>query len=59
MAEEGARGEGIIGKRIKSAFGIDEISSTKVISSELVLRCVSEGATYRQIKGIRQLTMTK
>jgi uncharacterized protein (DUF4213/DUF364 family) len=40
-------------------YGIDAISGTKVIDSELVLRCVSEGATYRQIKGIRQLTMTK
>jgi uncharacterized protein (DUF4213/DUF364 family) len=40
-------------------YGIDAISGTKVIDPELVLRCVSEGATYRQIKGIRQLTMTK
>jgi len=40
-------------------YGIDAISGTKVIDPELVLRCVCEGATYRQIKGIRQLTMTK
>ena len=40
-------------------YGIDAISGTKVIDPELVLRCVSEGATYRQIKGIRKLTMTK
>jgi uncharacterized protein len=38
-------------------YGINAVSGTKVIDSELVLRCVSEGATYRQIKGIRQLTM--
>jgi uncharacterized protein (DUF4213/DUF364 family) len=40
-------------------YGIDAISGTKVTDPELALRCVSEGATYRQIKGIRQLTMTK
>jgi len=40
-------------------YGIDAISGTKVIDPELVLHCVSQGATYRQIKGIRQLTMTR
>jgi uncharacterized protein (DUF4213/DUF364 family) len=40
-------------------YGIDAISGTKVTDSDLALRCVSEGATYRQIKGIRQLTITK
>jgi len=40
-------------------YGIDAISGTKVVDPELALRCVSEGATYQQIKGIRQLTMIK
>jgi uncharacterized protein (DUF4213/DUF364 family) len=40
-------------------YGIDAISGTKVIDPELALSCVSQGATYRQIRGIRQLTMTK
>jgi uncharacterized protein (DUF4213/DUF364 family) len=40
-------------------YGIDAISGTKVIDPELALRCVSQGATYRQIKGIRKLTMVK
>ena len=40
-------------------YGIDAISGTKVIDPELALRCVSQGATYRQIKGIRQLTMMR
>jgi uncharacterized protein (DUF4213/DUF364 family) len=40
-------------------YGIDAISGTKVIDTDLALRCVSQGATYRQIKGVRQLTMTK
>ena len=40
-------------------YGIDAISGTKVIDPELALHCVSEGATYRQIKGIRQLTTTR
>lgn len=37
--------------------GIDAISGTKVIDPQLALHCVSQGATYQQIKGIRQLTM--
>jgi uncharacterized protein (DUF4213/DUF364 family) len=40
-------------------YGIDAISGTKVIDPDLAMRCVSEGATYRQIRGIRQLTMIK
>ena len=40
-------------------YGVDAISGTKVIDSELALRCVSQGATYRQIKGIQKLTMIR
>jgi len=40
-------------------YDIDAISGTKVTNPELVLRCVSEGATYRQIRGIQQLTMMR
>lgn len=40
-------------------YGVDAISGTKVIEPELALRCVSQGATYRQIKGIWQLTMMR
>jgi uncharacterized protein (DUF4213/DUF364 family) len=45
--------------RLLFDYDIDAISGTRVINPELALRCVSEGATYRQIKGIRQLTMMK
>ncbi len=37
--------------------GINAISGTKVVNPALALRCVSQGATFRQIKGIRLLTM--
>jgi uncharacterized protein (DUF4213/DUF364 family) len=37
--------------------GINAISGTKVVNPGLTLRCVSQGATFRQIKGIRLLTM--
>ena len=40
-------------------YGIDAISSTKVVNPELALRCISEGANFRQIKGTRRLTMMK
>jgi uncharacterized protein (DUF4213/DUF364 family) len=41
------------------AYGIDAVSGTKVINSEAVIKHVSQGATYRQIKGVRRLTMQK
>ena len=40
-------------------YGVDAISGTKVTNPELALRCVSEGATYRQIKGVQKLTMIR
>ncbi len=40
-------------------YGIDAISGTKVIEPETALRCVSQGATFRQIRGIRLLTMKR
>jgi uncharacterized protein (DUF4213/DUF364 family) len=45
--------------RVLFDYNIDAISGTKVTNPELALRCVSQGATYRQIKGTRQLTMMK
>jgi len=40
-------------------YGISAISGTRVTDPEAVLRCVSQGANFRQIKGIRLLTMIK
>jgi uncharacterized protein (DUF4213/DUF364 family) len=40
-------------------YGIDALCGTMVVDTEQVLRCVSQGANYRKIKGIRQLTMLK
>ncbi len=39
--------------------GVDAVGGTKVIDPELVLRCVGEGASFRQIKGTRRLLMTR
>lgn len=39
--------------------GVDVISGTKVIEPELALRCLSEGASFRQMKGVRLLTMQR
>jgi hypothetical protein len=39
--------------------GISAVSQTRVIDSETVLRCVSQGATFRQVRGIKLLTMEK
>lgn len=40
-------------------YGVSAISGTKVTDSELVLRAVSQGAGFRQIKGISLLTMKR
>lgn len=39
-------------------YGINAVSGTLVTDAERVLKYVSQGATFRQIKGIRLLTMT-
>jgi uncharacterized protein (DUF4213/DUF364 family) len=39
--------------------GADVISGTRVIHPELALRSASEGATFRQIQGIRLLSMAR
>ena len=40
-------------------YGVDALSGTKVVDSVLVLRCVSQGANFRQIRGVKRLTMMK
>lgn len=40
-------------------YGIDAISGTRVVDTEKVLHYVSQGATFRQIRGIKLLTMKK
>jgi len=38
---------------------VDAVSGTKVINPELALKCVSEGANFRQIKGTKRLTLLR
>jgi len=40
-------------------YGVDAISGTKVVNPSLALRCVSQGANFRQIMGTRRLTMIR
>ena len=40
-------------------YRVDAISGTKVVNPELALRCVSQGANFRQIKGVKRLTMLR
>jgi uncharacterized protein (DUF4213/DUF364 family) len=40
-------------------YGVSAVSGTLVIDTENVLRFVSQGATFRQILGVKLLTMTK
>jgi uncharacterized protein (DUF4213/DUF364 family) len=40
-------------------YGVDALSGTRVVDPDLALRCVSQGANFRQIQGVKRLTMTK
>jgi len=40
-------------------YGIDAVCGVKVVNTELALNCVSQGANFRQIRGIKLLTMFK
>jgi uncharacterized protein (DUF4213/DUF364 family) len=40
-------------------YGVNIISGTRVINPEHTLRCVMEGATFRQVQGTRLLTMER
>jgi uncharacterized protein len=40
-------------------YGVHALSGTRVVDADLALRCVSQGANLRQIKGTRRLTMAK
>ncbi|MBE0479937.1 MAG: DUF364 domain-containing protein [Dehalococcoidia bacterium] len=40
-------------------YGVDVVSGTRVVDRDTVLRYVSQGATFRQIRGVSLLTMRK
>jgi hypothetical protein len=40
-------------------YGIDVICGTKVVDEEKVIRSISEGATFKEIIGVRLLTLVK
>ena len=48
-----------VGENPRQFGGIDAVAGTVVDDVEMVLRCVSQGANYRQIQGVRQLAMLK
>jgi uncharacterized protein (DUF4213/DUF364 family) len=40
-------------------YGVDVVSGTRVIDPLLALRCLAEGAVFRQMRGVRLLTMRR
>jgi uncharacterized protein (DUF4213/DUF364 family) len=40
-------------------YGIDAICGAKVIDEEKVIRSISEGTTFKEVTGVRPLTLTK
>lgn len=45
--------------RVLFDYGVDAVCGTKVVDPDLVMLCISQGASFRQIKGTRRLTMLK
>ena len=39
-------------------YGVDMIAGSKVVDPQKAIQCISEGATFKQIKGIKHLIMT-
>ena len=40
-------------------YGLDALAGTRVVKPDQALSCVSQGANFRQIRGVRRLTMLK
>lgn len=40
-------------------YGLDAVSGTRVQDTDLALQCVSQGANFKQIKGVKRLTLIK
>ena len=40
-------------------YGIDVLSGTIVIDRKEALRCIAQGATFREIRGVRRITLVK
>jgi uncharacterized protein len=40
-------------------YGVDAIAGTRVVNPDLALSCVSQGANFRQIKGVKRLTIMR
>ena len=40
-------------------YGVDAVSGTRVADVDATLRCISQGANFRQIRGVRRLTLLK
>ncbi len=40
-------------------YGVNAVCGTRVTDPEKAMRCISQGANFRQIKGVRRLTLMK
>jgi uncharacterized protein (DUF4213/DUF364 family) len=40
-------------------YGIDAICGSKVVDPDQVIRCISEGATFKEVIGVKLLTLSK
>ncbi|MDH5468886.1 MAG: DUF364 domain-containing protein, partial [Candidatus Aminicenantes bacterium] len=40
-------------------YGFDAISGSMVTDRDRVLNCISQGANFRQVKGVRKVTLRR
>ena len=40
-------------------YGVQVLSGTQVVDPEETFRCISQGATFREVRGVRRVTMVK
>lgn len=40
-------------------FGFDLLAGTKILDNESLIRCITQGATYKQIEGVQVIAMSK
>ena len=40
-------------------YGVNALAGTRVMDPDLALKCIGQGANFRQIKGTKRLTMMR
>ncbi|HNW30276.1 MAG TPA: DUF364 domain-containing protein [Spirochaetota bacterium] len=52
-------GDSVLLSDVLFDYGIDALCGTRVVDSDLALKCVGQGANFRQIMGVKRVTLRK